>query len=568
MGELLKVLGFLLRLSRTMAHSRLVFSLIIVAGILSGLSNTGLLVLINTALNRRQSLGPAALLAFLALCLLLPSTRLLSRALLVHLSRSTLARLRVQLARQILATPLRRLETLGSHRLYAILTDDVGIITMAQAEIPLLFMHLTILFGSLVYLGWLSWTVLLALLAFIALGAFGYQWALFKAVLLFNRARETHNTLFHHFRSLTQGAKELKIHSQRREAFLARVEETAEKQRAFNFKADLIATAGDSWGHMLFFLVVGLTVLVLPEVRPVDQETLTGYTLVILHLITPLQVILTSLPAFGRAQVAIARVEEVGGSLAEPEPERQLPAAAAASGGWQRLELDGVTYAYPRGGQSESFTLGPVDLTLRPGEVVFLTGGNGSGKTTLGNLLVGLYTAEEGEILLDGNAVNDANRESYRSLFSAVFSEFFLFETLLGLPHLDTQAREYLSLLDLDHKVDVQEGQLSTVELSRGQRKRLALLVAYLEDRPIYVFDEWAADQDPEFKAFFYHRLLPDLKARGKTVLAITHDDRYFEVADRIVKLELGQIVGSSDAPGARVGDGRTAVAETAHHPA
>src|SRR5262249_40882734 len=122
---------------------------------------------------------------------------------------------------------------------------------------------------------------------------------------------------------------------------------------------------------------------------------------------------------------------------------------------------------------------------------------------------------------------------------------FHLFDSLLGMesPGLDAQARRYLSELRLAHKVKVQNGALSTTELSRGQRKRLALLTAYLEDRPLYVFDEWAADQDPQFKEIFYPRLLPELKARGKAVLVISHDDRYFPVADRILRLEDGKLI-------------------------
>ncbi|MFY9571046.1 MAG: ABC transporter ATP-binding protein, partial [Blastocatellia bacterium] len=103
-------------------------------------------------------------------------------------------------------------------------------------------------------------------------------------------------------------------------------------------------------------------------------------------------------------------------------------------------------------------------------------------------------------------------------------------------------ARDYLARLELDNKLEINDGVLSTTNLSQGQRKRLALLTAYMEDRAVYVFDEWAADQDPLFKRVFYYHLLPDLKARGKMVLVISHDDQYYHVADRIVKLEYGKI--------------------------
>jgi len=196
--------------------------------------------------------------------------------------------------------------------------------------------------------------------------------------------------------------------------------------------------------------------------------------------------------------------------------------------------------------------LGQVDLTFSPGELVFVVGGNGSGKTTLAKVLLGIYGPEGGEILLDGHPVDEANRDRYRQHFSAVFSDFFLFESLMGMDSadLDRDAGQYLEKLHLQHKVRVTDGALSTTDLSQGQRKRLALLGAYLEDRPIYLFDEWAADQDPQFKEIFYLHLLPELKARGKTVLVISHDDQYYGVADRIVRVADGAIQYDGDPAG------------------
>ena len=189
-------------------------------------------------------------------------------------------------------------------------------------------------------------------------------------------------------------------------------------------------------------------------------------------------------------------------------------------------------------------------MELVPGELVFVVGGNGSGKTTLGKLLVGLYTPESGEISLDGVAVGPENVEDYRQLFSAVFSDFYLFDRLLGLeaPNLDDRARGYLHMLQLAHKVSVRDGAFSTIDLSQGQRKRLALLTAYLEDRPVYLFDEWGADQDPIFREVFYRQFLPALRERGKTAIVISHDDRYFDVADRLIELEYGRVRSESGA--------------------
>jgi putative ATP-binding cassette transporter len=208
------------------------------------------------------------------------------------------------------------------------------------------------------------------------------------------------------------------------------------------------------------------------------------------------------------------------------------------------VELQGITHTYHREGEDGGFTLGPIDIELRPGEIVFLIGGNGSGKTTLAKVLVGLYAPESGAIRLNGRPIADADRESYRQHFAAVFSDFYLFERLVGLGRhdIDAEAEEYLRDLHLSHKVSVRQGVFTTLALSQGQRKRLALLTAYLEDRPVYLFDEWAADQDPLFKKVFYTQLLPELRARGKAVLVISHDDRYFGVADRIVRLDYGRL--------------------------
>jgi putative ATP-binding cassette transporter len=208
------------------------------------------------------------------------------------------------------------------------------------------------------------------------------------------------------------------------------------------------------------------------------------------------------------------------------------------------LRLSGVTHRHRSDNGTDGFVLGPINLEVKSGELLFITGGNGSGKTTLAKLLLGLYVPEKGEIYLNGELITDEKREEYRQHFSAVFSDFYLFRTLFGLDsgHLDRTARDYLVRLQLDHKVKVQDRELSTLELSQGQRKRLALLAAYLEDRPIYLFDEWAADQDPVFKEIFYFQLLPELKRKGKAVVIISHDDRYYSVADRVIKLDYGKV--------------------------
>jgi putative ATP-binding cassette transporter len=319
---------------------------------------------------------------------------------------------------------------------------------------------------------------------------------------------------------------------------------TAQRIREHNVHGLRIYTVATSWGQLLVFVVVGLVLFVLPQVQATDRSLLTGYTMVLLYLMGPLQMVMNHLPTMGRAEVSIRRIEEMGKELGSYSRDEPAGTVSRPDFAWSSLSLRGVTHCYRREGEDSGFLLGPIDLTFHPGELVFIAGGNGSGKTTLAKLITGLYVPESGEILFNGRRVDDESRDAYRQQFSAVFSDFYLFSSLLGLDisDLDAVAREHLERLQLSHKVLVENGELSTIELSQGQRKRLALLTVYLEDRPIYLFDEWAADQDPVFREFFYCDLLPALKAKRKLVIAISHDDRYYESGDRLIKLTYGKV--------------------------
>jgi putative ATP-binding cassette transporter len=205
-------------------------------------------------------------------------------------------------------------------------------------------------------------------------------------------------------------------------------------------------------------------------------------------------------------------------------------------------------FRYPTTDDEAGFCVGPVRMTIERSKIVFITGGNGSGKSTLLKMITGLYLPTEGELCLDGAMVESSTVGSYRSLFSAIFAENHLFREFYGIPDAKlSRASELVALVELQHKVAVNGRSFSTVTLSSGQRKRLALVMALMEDRPIYVFDEWAADQDPYFRQKFYHEILPQLKAGGKTVIAVSHDERYYGVADVRYHLEEGRLARIAD---------------------
>ncbi|MET0645778.1 MAG: cyclic peptide export ABC transporter [Pyrinomonadaceae bacterium] len=543
MKNLLQLLSVVLGWSREIPRARAVVALATVSSLLAGIGYTGLIALVKTILSDGLTSEPRTMWTFFALCIIIPVCGFASQLLLMNLTARATYHLRVQLSRQILSAPLRLLERLGAHRLLATINQDIPTVIEVVTLVPQMLTQLAMMAGCLFYLGWLSWKLLLILLGYMTLGLLSHQLPLMRAFRYFRLLREQWDSMHKAIRGLIEGTKELKLNARRREAFLAQqLEPAARGIWRYGMRGNGIAMAVSNWGQILFFIFIGLLLFVTPLFVAAEPKTFIGYTLVVLFLITPLTMILNQIPALERAYVAAEKIKSLGLSLSARPPE-SLGAAPVADPDWRRLELADVTHTY-RQESGEEFRLGPVSLTLSPGELVFITGGNGSGKTTLAKLLTGLYEPESGEIRVDGRPVTPEERDEYRQRFSVVFYDFYLFERLFGLEaaDLDTRGQRYLDLLQLGHKLQIKDGALSTIELSQGQRKRLALLAAYLEDRPVYVFDEWASDQDPAFKQVFYYQLLPELKARGKAVVIISHDDRYYGLGDRLIKLESGRI--------------------------
>ncbi len=516
--------------------------MVTLVGVLSGLASTAIIALLNTAIHAPQRARLVPL--FLFILVVRIASNLLAQLLVVRFAQRSVLQLTEDIAMEVLETPFRTLERLGPARILTTLTDDVVIMASALQAIPSVITSGAILVGCLVYLATLSWRASVLLGLFGLIGGLSYRVLMRRAFKAVVAARAERDTLFRHFRVLTDGIKELKMSRVRRREVLEQdVMASATRLRRLNLVATYQYLVGDGWAQVVFFGIVGGMLFVLPAIQNVPIESLTGYLFVALFAMTPIWGLLGALPVFQRGQAAFDRIHSLGLSLATAS-EAVVPQAQIASDG-ARIEFRGVRFVYdaPEGGEA-GFVLGPLDLSVEPNELVFLIGGNGSGKSTFVKLLTGLYPPDAGTILLDGAVVDQSTLDSYREKFSVVFSDFYLFDKVAGgHEELDRRARDYLHLLELDRKVTIERGVLSTTALSQGQRRRLALLTAYLEDRPFYVFDEWAADQDPAYREVFYARLLPDLKARGKTIIVITHDDRYFHLGDRVVKLDYGRIV-------------------------
>jgi len=532
--------------------SRVPILFAILVGLISGGANALLISLITREIAAIEDgsalVGP---LYFCGVVAVVFASGLISQFILIGLSQRLAFNLRVNLCEQILRQPLRTLEETGGARLMATFTKDVPSIALALLQIPTFSINVAVALGCMVYLGLLSLWVMVALIVFLGVAVAAYLVPEKVAIGHGRRMREAWDHMLEDFSSLEKGAKELKLHANKRRSFFFEImvpSTKAFRDRGFSFRI-LYAVLG-SISQLAFFLFLGFLLFVVPIWQELSLETLVGFAFVALYIREPIIGLVNSMPTFRDAGIAFEALAKIGltpdGRDVDldkhidrmfPKPDDNPPL--------RRIELDGVRYAFFNTDDDRHFTLGPLSLELDAGEIAFIVGGNGSGKTTLAKVLTGLYAPDEGEIRVNGEPVTEEGRERYRQYFSAVFNNFHLFQQLLG--HEEDQSlgetvTAYLEDLALAHKVKWEGRKLSTISLSTGQRKRLALLVTYLEDRSVYLFDEWAADQDPQFREVFYTQLLPELKARGKTVLVISHDDRYFHLADRIYHLVDGHL--------------------------
>ena len=310
----------------------------------------------------------------------------------------------------------------------------------------------------------------------------------------------------------------------------------------------------------LFFLALGLAIF-LPGTGNADRHLLTTYSISVIYIVGSMSGIRDLIGKLREANRSVRRINELDLrlNLACDSATTVRGRSTSPSNTIGTLSLAGVTISYKEktlDQQLGHFTLGPIDLTLKSGEIVFVVGKNGSGKTTLAKVLLGLYVPKAGRIWLDGTEINDGNRDWYSGHFSAIFSDFYLFDHLIETDQSFHSSRvlPLLQRFKIDQKVGIRpDGMLSTTTaLSVGERKRLALTLAYIEDKPAYIFDEWAADQDPAFKEFFYKQALNELKSRQKLVVVISHDDRYFGLADKIIALDQTTSTQADDVPSRR----------------
>jgi len=456
-----------------------------VAALISGAATTVLLAMLNSIVTAGNHWTPGIVWPFAALCAVRLAAGAGAHWLLTRLAQRAVYHLRMDLSRGVLRAPLRQIETLGAAKLVSAFGDDVASLSVAITNVPYFVVNLVIIAGCLGYMGWLSAPLAAGMAACAAVGVTSYLLPVVWANRRLRRARQQQDALYAHFDTLVRGNKELKLHAGRAEVFLRDfLEPAARRVERENVWGVGVYGIAANWNRLLFFVYAAAMLWWLPRVEHATVVQLAGYLTVLLYVMAPLEAIMNALPHMARANAALRGINRLNLELAA-QPEAAV-VVDSGSRPWQAIELAEVTHRYERGPASGAFRLGPVSLRFSPGEVVFLTGGNGSGKTTLLKVLTGLYPPVGGELRLDGAAGGEAERGAYRQLFAAVFADFCVLPTVAGgAASALREGERYLEWLGLHGLVEIREGAFSRVDLSQGQRKRLALAQALMDDRAV-----------------------------------------------------------------------------------
>ncbi|HEX3048416.1 MAG TPA: cyclic peptide export ABC transporter [Bacillota bacterium] len=518
---------------------------LIVLSIASGMGNAFIIFTINAAFgsNRNQFATTLFLYFILAIIIYVFGTRMVRKRM-ITITNDIVYFKRITLINKILKASYQKLEALEGGKIHAGLNNDTEVVSNLANLLIDGVTSLITLICCFVYLGILNIYGLLISILVIGVAAGMYFYIGKSARKLWERMRDTQNQFFQFIHDLVSGFKELTLHPQKQEEFAADMQQTCktyrDKRLAGEFKFINVFVIGE----LMFTVVIAVVAFVFPLVfNEMNTNDLRAYIFIFLYMTGPVHGMLNTIPRIIQFQISWKRINQL---LEEINVIEVVEPGFSKPEVWDlepknSLQLDGVVFQY-QNEKGEEFTIGPIDAEFGTGELTMLTGGNGSGKSTLAKLITGLYIPLQGEIKINGAT---ASPHSLKQLYSAIFSDFYLFKKLYGIEYRSQQttAEHYLKILKLDEKVQIKDGVFSTIKLSTGQKKRLALLACYLEDRPIYLFDEWAAEQDSEFRKFFYQELLPGLRKRGKCVIVISHDDRYFGIADKVIKMEMGKIV-------------------------
>ena len=515
---------------------------------LGGISNAAILAAINAgaqAAGSGELSVSSALLFVVALLLFIKTQHYILIATTVEIE-AIIHRLRVRLMDQVRRSELLPLDEIGRAEIVAAITKESTTLTQATNMVAFAGQGVVLVFFVAIYIAYLSLLAFALSVAIVSLAGAIFHVKSRQVAAEAREAAEWDNRLFDRLMDLLDGFKEVRLNRARSDHLFDDVVEVS--RTAANIK---IRSQSESYKQLVFsqssmYLLLAAIVFVVPAFSDTKGGSIMQVTTALMFVVGVCMGIVQTIPILLAANVAADNIERLDARL------RAIAAAGELSGvalrkRFDQVEMRSIVFSYIDKSSEAVFRVGPIDFTLRSGDLVFITGGNGSGKSTFLKLLAGLYEPDSGEILLDGVRVDDSNREAYRSLIAAIFVDYHLFQRLYGITDAEpAEIDRLLTQFRLHDKTRLAGGTFSTLDLSGGQRKRLALIVSLLEKRPILLLDEWTADQDPDFRRKFYDELLPTLQQAGATVVVITHDDRYLDelhLTARRLRMDEGRFI-------------------------
>lgn len=516
--------------------------------ILSGLLSFAFMAFINFLINqllsgKAKTPNPQHVFAFIAIVFCFVSCRRIFSTILIDFSQRIFWRTRNDIIRLMLQTSYEKFRQYQT-ALHASLVRDVNILTAASMNIVQFSSSVVIILASFIYMAFLSLPLFACTLVVLSLGVLVYSQSMKRNEGYFATARNLEDVFILNFNSLLYGFKEIHLSPGKGDDIVHTELRAIEDQAvANNRKAYLGFLNNQIIGQVLFNCLIGLLLLVLTYWFTLRVSVVVDFMFILLFLLSATESAMVMLPSLMQAKVSLNRVAALKEELQREEAASEIVSQLLPLTDFREITLADVTHTYYKAQQEVGFSIGPVNLAIHKGEVLFIYGGNGSGKTTFILSLLGLLKPTQGAIYCDGRLIQAADHQQYKSLFGVVFNDFHLFDKLYGLATVDEElVQYYLHLFELEHKVTYENRSFSTRDLSTGQRKRLALIAVLLEKKPILVLDEWAADQDPYFRKKFYTKIIPLLKKAGFTLLAITHDDKYYNCADRVFEMDYGKM--------------------------
>ncbi len=521
---------------------------ILLSSILSGLSYGLALYTINAAMmhvfSGSDALKINLLVLFVLSCLSHTCFKKYFMTRGTRLTENVIRNVREGVVGKIRCSELGAIENMGKGRLYTCLMEDAEAISQMAPSLIVAVESTFSLCAVLLYIAYLSFYGFLFILFIAAIMFFVYLDSSALVSKKLNQSKIEEAGFFDRLNDVLSGFKEIRINHKKNRDLFEDVASAAEQTATLKTDVDIgIDNSLILLVSSYFIMLIG-AIFILPVFGITEKHILTRLVSALRFLWGPMALFCTASRPYTILRASILNIDTLNARLEKhhprfPDKEPEPPAD------FTEIGLSAIEYCYKNKNDEVLFKMGPIDFYFKKGEVIFITGGNGSGKSTLMKLLTGLYYPEPGgSITIDKTKITRKTYPSHRELFSTIFTDFHIFDKLYGIEDIDEEkVNDLLRRMEIDHKTGYVDGKFTNIKLSSGQRKRIAYITTLLEDKQIYVFDEWAADQDPEFRKNFYNKFLNDMRAIGKTVIAVSHDDRYFHTADRIIKLEEGKTV-------------------------